>query len=210
MDLSISNQLDTKPEDDDVLCASTRVTSNKVLLEKFEMMKEPGFDSLSVLKEEFRTNFAKKAQQLEEQKKYGENLSKFLYEYIIDNVFTDFFPQRVNIELLRSKDPSQYKSEEIDAKLEESSEIIESEVQEEPEEETEEETPDRNLGLDTFLCVNSSSIDVVKYVNDICQTVLKERADLTKDRLSTPVILNDLALLRNMQDHQYEITDTPE
>lgn len=44
LELSVSQQLEAKEEDDEVLCASTRVMNNQNLLEKFEMMKEPGLD----------------------------------------------------------------------------------------------------------------------------------------------------------------------
>lgn len=98
--ISDSDKIDVNKENinNDELVSSTKIIDNQNLLKKFELMKEP---EVNVLEQAFKRDSAKKLKQVK-QKEQTDHCVGLLYEYIVQNVMSDMFPQRVNVELLRS------------------------------------------------------------------------------------------------------------
>jgi hypothetical protein len=178
---------------------SSTKADNQKLLKKFEMMKEPGINILEQVFKKDSDNKSKKAKQTE----HSEHCVDLLYEYIIENVMTDMFPQRVNVELLRSS--SNVEINQDDENQSQSNDVT---VQDTSTSEKNDQSDDDQSQSDLKLITDSNSVQ--KYVNEIMDEIQANFFPQTVENLSKPLRFDNLRLLRDLQGFDYNVEPSPE
>lgn len=198
--ISDFNKIDVNKENinNDEMVSSTKVNDNQNLLKKFELMKEP---DVNVLEQAFKRDSAKKLKQVK-QKEQTDHCVGLLYDYIVQNVMTDMFPQRVNVELLRSNSIDEVNQDE------ESQSQNNDKIHDISTSEKEYQSDDDQSQSDLKLITDSSSVQ--KYVNEIMDEIQANFFQQTVSNLSKPLRFDNLKLLRDLQGLDYDVKPSPE
>ena len=208
---SINENITEKEEiKEDPLASSTKIQNDNQLLKLFEQMKEPMMSAREVLQQKLQTEDIKKTKTPIEIKQMEENaikLSSSLFDFIFQDIMENMFTARVNVELLRNKD----KQEIIES--ENKQEVDKSETEEENSQEddcSQEDESDSDSSNYSALKLQTNSCHVMDYVNEILKEVQDNHIKDVRRKLTKPIRMNDLSLLKELQFAEYEVERTQE
>lgn len=169
-------------------------------MKQFEFMKEPKFDAINAIKSQTKAKRPLQKKLTEQETTEAENYVDMIYMSIVNEAFTNLFPQRVDVSKLRADDSRV---------VEEHNRTFSSESEEENNSNFIDQESSISNQNDEQYIIKTNSEDVIKYMNEIIFQVKSNSMEEIQLNLGRPIYKNPLGYLRDIQGLNYDISDYP-